>query len=158
MEKELKCAFTGHRIIKITNELSETLKDKLIELINEGVSVFINGGAIGFDMFCAFEVIKLKKEYPIKLKMVIPCKDQTVKWNLNQKMMYDEITYYADEVIYLKEKYEPGCMQERNRVMVEECDTLISYCKRNSGGTFYTVNYAKKLGKEVIEITDFLFE
>lgn len=158
MEKEFKCAFSGHRIIKITSELQSVLRSRLEKLINEGTTVFINGGALGFDMLCAFEIIKLKKEYPIKLKMIIPCKDQMEKWTENQKKMYDEIIYSADEVVYMKEKYEPGCMQSRNRAMVEECDTLISYCNRNSGGTFYTVNYAKKLGKEIIEITDLLFE
>lgn len=158
MNNELKCAFSGHRIIRITNELSEVLKNRLISLINDGVTVFINGGALGFDMFCAFEILKLKKEYPIKLKMVIPCKDQNRKWTVSQRKMYDEIIDGADEVIYLKDTYEPGCMQMRNRLMVEECDTLVSYCKKNSGGTFYTVNYAKKLGKEIIEITDLLFE
>lgn len=156
MKNELKCAFSGHRIIKVSAELKEALRNRIIKLIEEGVTVFINGGALGFDMFCAFEVIKLKKEYPIQLKMMLPCKDQAEKWTENQKRMYDEIIYYADEVVYLKDKYEPGCMQERNRLMAEECDVLISYCTRNNGGTFYTVNYAGKLGKKIIEITDLI--
>ena len=63
MNNELKCAFSGHRIIKITNELSQILRNRIIRLIDEGTTVFINGGALGFDMFCAFEVLRLKKEY-----------------------------------------------------------------------------------------------
>ena len=154
MNNIYKCAFTGHRVIKVTDALKERLRGELVNLIKDGTCVFINGGALGFDLFCASEIIKLKNEYPIKLKMMLPCKDQSEKWTADQKMMYDEILYNADEIEYISDKYTPGCMQIRNRKMVDECDVLISYCTRSFGGTFFTVNYANKTGKKVINVNE----
>ena len=68
------CCFTGHRIIKITPELVQRLRDTIINMIECGVTDFYNGGAIGFDMLCAETVIALKAEYKdIKLHMLLPC-------------------------------------------------------------------------------------
>ncbi len=152
MMKIKACSFTGHRIIYDYNEIREKLRNKLRELINEGYTEFYNGGAIGFDMFCALEVINLKKEFPIKLNLVLPCKDQDAKWNEKQRDIYKFILEKCDSIEYVSEEYKNGCMQKRNRVLCEKCDLLFAYMKKESGGTYYTVNYAKKLGKEVFNI------
>ena len=153
MEKKLKCAFTGHRIIKITKELKDDIKKEIISLINKGVAEFLNGGALGFDLLCAQIVTELKKEYPIKLKMILPCKDQSARWNESQKLYYEEILYKADEIKYIADSYEPGCMQRRNKELICECDYLLSYCMRESGGSYNTVKEAKKAGKTVINLS-----
>jgi len=150
MKNELKCAFSGHRIIKVDENLKKRLVRELEELINKGVTVFLNGGALGFDLYCAFIVLELRKKYPIKLKMILPCKDQAVKWNYDQRLMYDEVLALSDEVVYISEKYENGCMQRRNKILVDECNYLITYLNRTFGGTYSTVEYAKKTGKEII--------
>ena len=41
-------------------------------------------------------------------------------------------------------------MFERNRLLVDKCDVLLAYLRTQRGGTFYTVNYAKKAGKPVV--------
>ena len=146
------CSFTGHRIVSDYDNIREKLRNKLRELIGEGYTVFYNGGAIGFDTFCALEIINLKKEFPIKLNLILPCRDQDKKWNERQKTIYKFILENADSIEYVSEEYEAGCMQKRNRVLCEKCDFLLAYLKRESGGTFYTVNYAKKLGKEIFNI------
>lgn len=58
------CCFTGHRIIKITPELVQRLREAIIAVIGQGVTEFYDGGAIGFDMLAAETVIELKSEYP----------------------------------------------------------------------------------------------
>ena len=78
------CCFTGHRIIKITPELVQRLRDTIIDMIGRGVTDFYNGGAIGFDMLCAETVIALKAEYSdIKLHLLLPCppEEQVKGWN-----------------------------------------------------------------------------
>ena len=47
------CCFTGHRIIKITPELVQRLRDTIVDVIRQGVTEFFDGGAIGFDMLAA---------------------------------------------------------------------------------------------------------
>ena len=150
------CAFTGHRIVSDYIKIREVLRDKLRELINDGYTVFYNGGAIGFDAFCALEVINLKKEFNIKLNLILPCKKQDEKWNERQKNIYKFILDNSDSIEYVSEKYENGCMQKRNRLLCERSDLLFAYLKSESGGTYYTVNYAKKIGKDVFNIANAL--
>lgn len=47
-----------------------------------------------------------------------------------------------------------GCMHKRNRHLVDNSSACISYLTENKGGTFYTVNYAKSKGVEVINIAE----
>ena len=54
------------------------------------------------------------------------------------------------EKIVLHEHYEEGCMFERNRRMVDECDLVFAYLYAKRGGTYYTVRYAEKKGKKII--------
>ena len=51
-------------------------------------------------------------------------------------------------------KYTRGCMHKRNRHLVDNSSACISYLTENKGGTFYTVNYAKSKGVEVINIAE----
>jgi predicted Rossmann fold nucleotide-binding protein DprA/Smf involved in DNA uptake len=37
----------------------------------------------------------------------------------------------------------------RNRLIAERCDLLVAFWNGHSTGTKYTINYAKKIGKEV---------
>jgi hypothetical protein len=40
--------------------------------------------------------------------------------------------------------------------MVHESSACIAYCKRNSGGSAYTVAYAQKMGLSVINLANSL--
>ncbi len=56
----------------------------------------------------------------------------------------------VDEVIYVSHEYFDGCMQKRNRFMVDNCSRLICYLNYGHGGTYSTVKYAVESGVEVI--------
>lgn len=147
-----KCAFTGHRFIKNYSDIKEKTENKIKELIELGYTDFYNGGAIGFDMMCAFIVIEFKKKYDVKLHLILPCKNHFSKWNNDQKMTFEEILYNADSIEYAEEEYVEGCMLKRNRMLCEKSDLILAHCTRSFGGSFYTVNYAKKIGKETINV------
>ena len=50
----------------------------------------------------------------------------------------------------VQDHYGPGCMQRRNRYMVDHSALLIAvYDGRKTGGTYYTVKYAKSLDKDI---------
>lgn len=52
--------------------------------------------------------------------------------------------------MYLSEKYENNCILKRNRHMVEHSKFVIAaWDGRKCRGTYYTINYAKKLKKEI---------
>ena len=86
--KKQSCCFTGHRIIR-KNEfdlIKLKLKEVIIKLINENITVFICGGALGFDTMAALEVLEQKKIYKnISLIMALPCKEQYKNWKEKNK-------------------------------------------------------------------------
>lgn len=143
--KNITCCFSGHREIAIKNEkeITNTLEKTIIEYIKSGYSIFETGGAKGFDTLAAKTVLKLKAKYPyIKLKLVLPCKSQTRKWNFADVKEYEFIKYQADSVIYTSESYTRGCIFKRNRQLVDDSSACICYLNKKTGGTYYTVKYA----------------
>ena len=156
VDKFKVACFSGHRKLpEDCTELRANLEKAIISLIEQGVVFFGSGGAIGWDQLAATTVLKLKKDYPhIKLIMVLPCppEQQSLKWNVEQKKRYYEILEQANKVRVLSPKYTNSCMLDRNRHLVDNSAYLICYLRENSGGTFYTVNYAEKQGLKILRI------
>lgn len=145
------CALTGHR--KLTGELDEALLQNVLEdLIKGGCDCFLCGMAVGFDMVAAEKIIALKSKYPVKLTACLPYRDQSEIFRRESKDRYDKILQNCDEVEVLSEIYTAGCMHYRDRYMVENSDVVLCFLRQKKGGTYYTVNYARKIGKKVIEL------
>ncbi len=153
------CCFTGHRDIdpeKIPL-IEEKTREVIKEYIGKGFTDFYNGGAIGFDLLTAEIVLELKEEYPhIRLHIIAPCSNQTQKWGYDNILRYERITSLADEVKCLSPYYFNGCMQIRNRYMVDNSRVCIAYLTSCSGGSAGTVRYAKDKGKEIVNIAALL--
>ena len=96
-------------------------------------------------------VIKLKERHPqLKLFIDAPHRGQSERWEEFDRNVYEYILARADKVTYVSERYQRGCMQKRNRFMVDNSDFVIAYVKRIRGGSYYTACYAESLGKEVV--------
>ena len=151
MDKEFCCAFTGHR--KIKGDLNINALKKLIKnLVEKGVNTFYNGMARGCDLISAQCVLEVKKDYPhIKLIACVPCPDQDKYFSFEDKRTYRSILEKCDEVKLISKKYFNGCMQVRDRFMVDNSAHLIAYYRGEEGGTKYTLNYASTF-EEQIEI------
>jgi len=151
------CCFTGHRVIPkyaIIN-LEKQLELAIIQLIEQGVVYFGAGGALGFDTMAAQTVLNLKKRYPqIKLILVLPCLSQAHSWDKDDISVYDTIKSKADKVVYTSQEYSPGCMHKRNRHLVNNSRYCICYLTKETGGTAYTVNYAKSEGLEILNLAN----
>lgn len=154
MRNQTVC-FTGHRYIE-PNELEmvpQRLETVLIDLIEKGYRHFGSGGALGFDLLAAQIVLSLKEKYPqISLILVLPCADQTKFWSSSEIDHFEQIKSQADKVVCLTEKYYPGCMHRRNRHLVDNSGVCIAYLRKQSGGTLYTVEYAKSQKVKVINL------
>lgn len=142
------CCFTGHRKIKTmsVSEISAKLEKVLIELIEvENFTDFRAGGAVGFDSIAALTVLKLKERYPhIKLHLILPCADQDYRFSPLEKQIYRYTKARADSVQILQKHYTSGIMHVRNRALVDGTDLCIAFLEKLEGGTYYTVNYARK--------------
>lgn len=158
------CSFTGHRPQKLPwgfnekNEryfrMRENTKQKIENAIKDGYKIFLCGMAIGFDMCVAEIIIDLKEKYSnIKIYGIIPCKNQESKWSEEYKTRYRELLGKLDGIHCLSDNYYDGCMQERNKFMIDNSSKCITLFDGKNGGTKSTIEYAKS--KEVdIEIIE----
>lgn len=155
-ERSNTCCFTGHRDISAMtyHQLIERVEPLVMRLIDNGYEYFACGGALGFDTFAASYICSLKmRRFPVKLVLMLPCRDQTAKWGAVDKKVYDGILERADEVIYTSESYYTGCMQKRNRALVDASSACICYLTSMGGsGTRQTVEYARKKGIAMINV------
>lgn len=148
----MKCAFTGHREMDgdFDRELFERALVNLIEL--RAVDTFYDGMARGFDLFAAQRITELKKSFAVRLVACIPFGGQIDTLRDGDREIYKEVLERCDDVVVLSPTYYPGCMYARNRYMVDECDIVFACYRGGKGGTRYTVDYARRRGKEIIII------
>ncbi len=154
--------FTGHRQIDPKDrEKLLFLLDRLVNTyLNSGYTTFRVGGALGFDMEVEELLLRKRNEEGrlLRLELVLPCRDQADRWNANDRRRYRKILEQADSVEYICDTYEDGCMQRRNRAMVDKSGTCVSYCKHTRSGTYGTVRYAKEKGVFVADLVRLLSE
>lgn len=154
--KEKTCCFTGHRDI-LKNErviIRKRIENVVIGLIKKGIIYYGAGGARGFDTMAAEVILELRKLYPqIKLILVLPCREQTRGWSEQDKALYEMIKQSADKYVYISEKYWNGCMQKRNRHLVDNSSCCVCYLTKRYGGTFYTYNYAANKGLKIYNVS-----
>jgi len=157
MMKAQTCCFTGHRIIP-PNEyegIQKRLEGEIINLIHQGVRYFGAGGALGFDTMAALAVLKLKSEFShVRLILVLPCEDQTIRWDEEDIKTHRNIFSKADKVVYVSKKYHGGCMHKRNRHLVKHSRFCICYFNDSKGGTAHAVHCAKQKGLRIINLVN----
>ncbi|MCL2569217.1 MAG: DUF1273 domain-containing protein [Oscillospiraceae bacterium] len=155
--REKTCFLTGHRDIPRDKypEVLAKLERAVDGLIARGVEYFGVGGALGFDMLAALTVLRARRQHPeVKLILVLPCKDHDFGWPGEDRAIFEQIVSQVDKVVYTAEKYYGGCMYKRNRHLAEQSGFCVCYLDRVTGGTAYTVSYAKSLGVQIINLAD----
>ncbi len=160
----ISCAFTGHRPHKFPwkdNEadprciaLKETLAEQIAMLARAGVTEYFTGGADGVDCWAAEIVLTMREKNPaLKLHCLLPHEGQADRWSDSAQERYHSILERADSVDYVSRQYYDGCMIDRNHRLVESAGLLLAVFNGvRRSGTGATVNYARKMGKEIIVI------
>ena len=146
---ESTACFTGHRNLSaaVCDELRSAIASALSQSYEKGYRVFLCGGARGFDTLAALEVLSFRHTHPdIRLVMVIPCASQADRWSAEEKELWKYVCNHADEVRILSKSYYNGCMQTRNRYMVDASSLCLCYLVHFQGGTWSTVRYAMHSG------------
>ena len=158
------CAFTGHRPNKLPWRYDETdsrcvalkavLAEQITALAETGFTQFLSGMAEATDTWSALTVLSLREKNPtIKLHCILPCTAQAEKWSVPSQELYRSILEQADSVVYVSRDCHKNCMLDRNRFLVEHASILLAvYNGVRRSGTGATVNYARKMGREIIVI------
>ena len=163
------CCFTGHRSLSGEEKMKAAVRLRRVieEQIKAGIVFYGAGGARGFDTLAAQIVLDMKKEYPqLRLILVLPCENQTRGWHSEDIAVYEDIKRRSDKVVYVSREYTPDCMhrrsgeavrlsgrvRRRNRHLVDHSGTCICYLTRSTGGTAYTVDYARRRGLRIINV------
>ncbi len=156
--KSNTCCFTGHRNIRKEdkNTIRAKIREQVLTQLEIGVSTFMVGGAMGFDMLAAEVLLDLREKEgkALRLVSVLPYLEWREKWPEEEKDREDRILEKSDEILVSADEYSRHSYLDRDRRMVDSSAVCIAYCTRKSGGTAYTVRYALKNGLPVINLAD----
>lgn len=155
-EKNITAAFTGYRPEKIIlagtyeqteQNICDSVKTAVSSLYGSGYRIFMSGMARGFDLIAARAVVELKEELEgLRLFAVLPFAARG-----KNREVY-EVTRKADKVICISVGYHDACFMLRNDYLVDNASVIICYFDGVSGGTAYTVKYAARKGKRIINL------
>ncbi|MDF2632932.1 MAG: hypothetical protein K0Q85_1528 [Caproiciproducens sp.] len=155
--KHRTCCFTGDRKLpsKKIESIITRLNQETENLIDQGVTDFISGAALGFDSIAA-SLILAKRElgFPVKLILALPCVDHEPYFSPDQVNQYRKLSSEADEVYYVSQDYSFNCVKKRNFYMVDQSAYCLCFSTELKGNTTKTVNYARKKGLKIIDVGD----
>ena len=160
---EHTCCFTGHRpaALGFAEESAEgeriklRLREEILRHTQLGVDTFLTGMAQGVDTWAGEICVRLRAEgTPLRLIAARPSPAQMSRASAEAKRRHEALLAQCDAVVTVSEKYTPWCNQERDRFMVDNSAYVIGvYNGADSGGTYYTLRYARKAGRVVTLIT-----
>ena len=142
------CALTGHRELMqgfCVNRLYDTLEEKILK----GYTFFRCGMARGFDLKALECLVDLRQKHVFTVEACIPYAGHGNAFPPAEKKQYRTLLSWCDKTTVLYPAYTRGCYLARDRYMVDGADILLAYCTRESGGTAYTIKYAREQGVPV---------
>lgn len=164
----MRACFIGHRDIEKTEELTSSLKETVVCLINKGVTTFLFGSMSDFDNLSWEVVTELKKEYTYIKRVYVRSAFQYIEKS------YEEYLLESYEETYFPSKLENAgkySYVERNYEMIENSNFCVFYCnesyipalkrrpkhnmllsERRNSGTKIAYNYAIKKKKTIINL------
>lgn len=160
MDRTTTCCFTGHRPDRLPWGTDEgdprclRLKARLDRAVHgaygRGMRHFICGMARGSDLYFAESVLALRALHPeVTLEAARPYERQASAWPHEEQARYEAILDQCNYESLIQHHYDRGCLQRRNRYMVDHaCLVLSVYDGSPRGGTAQTLLYALRQGVE----------
>lgn len=157
------CCVTGHRPKGFPfsredeksslaySEYLMRLYDEIEQLIGERYSDFVTGMAEGADIDFAKAVLHYRtQETGITLEAALPCPLPSLKSRTIYGEERNSILRMCDQIKIVSPYYHRGCMQKRNRYMVDKSDIVLAIWNgTHCGGTWNTIEYARSKGKPI---------
>lgn len=147
-------SFFGHREVDHFREAEKQVDMLVYRLLEEKEYVdFLVGRNGDFDQIAASAVRRAKEFYSGNTSLIWVMPYELAEYRENTKT-YDQ---YYDEVEICSESdgtHPKAAYQIRNRSMVDRSDLVVFYVTHNHGGAYQTMQYAKSIGKDIINIAD----
>lgn len=139
------CCVTGHRDIPASQEdyIKGELRKEILLAISEGYTHFISGFAEGVDLYFTEIVVEQKAQNSgITLEAAIPYRKRLSTKDKD----FQRLIKLCDAVTVNAEAYTgKGVFMNRNKYMVQQSNRVIAvFDGRESGGTEFTIRYARK--------------
>ena len=161
--RQMSVCFSGYRPEKLpwgedeSDPRCAALKKRLYDAAEsacaQGYRHFICGMAQGCDLyFCELALALRQRHGDVSVEAAIPCPTQADGWPRPQQERYRRLVAACDYETLVQSSYSPGCMQRRNRYMVDHASLLIAVNDGARGGTRSTIEYAFKRGVNVLDI------
>jgi len=161
--RQTACSFTGHRPAKLPWKFNEndsrcvSLKRRILDAVEiayaEGYRHFLCGMAQGCDLYFCESVLAMRSRHPdVTVEAVIPCPTQADDWPPEAVLRYRRLVEACDFETLVSDRYTPGCMQRRNRYLVDHASLLIAAYDGSAGGTRNTIQYALQRGVDVVDL------
>ena len=168
MHSEITCCFTGHRPSKLPwgereqDERCLALKERLMAELEQayadGYRHFICGMARGADLYFCEAALKLRAEKPdVTVEAALPFALQSSRWPERDRVRHAALVEQCNIETGVQHTYDRGCMQRRDRYMVDRSQRIIAVFNGQSGGTQYTLAYAMHKGIEtrIIDLNEY---
>lgn len=150
-------SFFGHREIDRFSEVETKIGSLVRSLIQEKEYVdFLVGRNGEFDQLVTSEIRRAKQDLHFGNSSLIWVMPYNMAEYRENRKSFDQ---YYDFVETCPESYDAhpkAAYQIRNRSMVERSDLVVFYVSHESGGAYQTMQYAKRIGKAIINIADSL--
>ena len=140
------CSFFGHgHLFGQSKEIAQTLRQIIINLIENGVDTFYVGNHGEFNILSSQIACELKILYPHIQVVVVLCYPnelQYLKCQFTDFLMPSEIEATPKR----------ACIVKRNRWVIDNSDYIVSYIKYKMGGAYSAIQYAEKRKKQIIKV------
>ncbi len=148
-------SFFGHRFVEHGAELENRFDKLLYKLITQQEYVnFLIGRDEDFDLLASSAIKRAIRSYGYgntHFTLVLPYTKTEYRDNEKSYLeYYDEVEICSKSA----ETHPKSAIQVRNRNIVDRSDLVICCIQHKSGGAYKTIQYAKKQGKEVVNLTD----
>jgi len=152
------CAVTGKDIWDIGNGTSETyyknvdikltLAQRILELIQGGVTDFLCNAEHGFPLWAAEIILShrnLEGLPPFRLHLVMPHENQAEEWDDDVHERLYSVHEQSDAALILYRQYRDDCYENSERFMIDHCDVLLTDDTRT-----FAAQYAELHGKPIL--------
>ncbi|MFP7253095.1 SLOG family protein [Terribacillus goriensis] len=131
--------------------IKQTIRDKLIGLIETGLEWVLLSGQTGVELWAAQVVLDLKEEeYDIQLAVIPPFDNQDARWSEDLQEEYQELIMLADfyQPIYEGDYKGPYQFKARDKWMLSKTEgALVMYDENQTGSIDFFLKEARSYQK-----------